>query len=199
MIVVLSRVQTVEWIELWPGGRTCVTMQPAPLRSRCRVGRHSCVHCTRLARLWELNGTFEWNSEVWKPEVSCCSSALWHDRIVPVTSVSVVSLTLGSSQLSKCHSLECGTCLTAGIFPRWWLGLRFLWGRGFPYELEEAYIKKFFTVYFAGLESSFLSLTGLVATWATFDSEGRFKVLHKLLGGHLTWGGVPGESLCGSG
>ena len=44
-------------------------------------------------------------------------------------------------------------------------------------------------VYFAGLESFFLSLTGLVATWATFDSEGRFKVLHKLLGGHLTWGG----------
>ncbi|CAK9168350.1 unnamed protein product [Ilex paraguariensis] len=61
----------------------------------------------------------------------------------------------------------------------------------FPSELEEAYIKKFFTVYFAGLESSFLSLTGLVATWATFDSEGRFKVLHKLLGEHLTWGGVP--------
>ncbi|PHT66243.1 hypothetical protein T459_30668 [Capsicum annuum] len=55
---------------------------------------------------------------VWKLEVSCCSSALWHDRIVPVTSVSVVSFTLGSSQLSKCHSLECGTCLTAGIFPR---------------------------------------------------------------------------------
>jgi hypothetical protein len=35
--------------ELWPGGRTCVTMQLAPLRSRCRVGSNSCVHCTRLA------------------------------------------------------------------------------------------------------------------------------------------------------
>jgi len=125
---------------------------------------------------------------VWKPEVSCCSSALWHDRIVPVTSVSVVSFTLGSSQLSKCHSLECGTCLTAGIFPRWWLGLRFLWGRRFPSELEEAYIKKFFTVYFAGLESSFLSLTGLVATWATFYSEGMFK--------QAPWGGVAQVRLC---
>lgn len=114
----------------------------------------------------------------WVPEVSCCSSALWHDRIVPVTSVSVVSLTLGSSQLSKCHS---GTCLTAGIFPRWWLGLRFIWGRRFS---SEAYIKKLFTVYFAGLESSFFSLT----TWATFYSEGRFK--------QAPWGGVAQVRLC---
>ncbi|PHT63277.1 Ribosomal protein S19, mitochondrial [Capsicum annuum] len=77
----------------------------------------SFLSLTGLVATWATFDS-EGRFKVLKLEVLCCSSALWHDRIVPVTSVSVVSFTLGSSQLSKCHSLECGTCLTAEIFPR---------------------------------------------------------------------------------
>ncbi|RHN40676.1 hypothetical protein MtrunA17_Chr8g0357381 [Medicago truncatula] len=54
MVVVLSSQEFRPSNELWPGGRTCVTMQLAPLRSRCR---NSEVWKSGVVTLWSPIGT----------------------------------------------------------------------------------------------------------------------------------------------